>query len=208
VIVFTTSCQTKIDGAKSGAGAAILTPAAYPLKASANGRYLVDQNNVPFLIVGDSPESLIGNLSEADAATYLADRQVHGFNALWIDLLCNSYAGCKSDGTTFDGIAPFTIPDDLSTPNSAYFQRADEMIRLAAKYGLAVFLDPVETGRWLSTLRNNGPTKAYNYGKFLGIRYKNVSNIVWLNGNDFKTWDTSKADNNLVYQVMAILGDD
>ena len=32
----------------------------YPLKASANNRYLVDQNNVPFMIVGDSPHSLIG----------------------------------------------------------------------------------------------------------------------------------------------------
>ena len=29
----------------------------YPLKASANNRYLVDQNNVPFMIVGDSPTS-------------------------------------------------------------------------------------------------------------------------------------------------------
>src|SRR4029077_13376801 len=36
---------------------------AYPLRASANSRYLVDQNNVPFLLVGDSPQALIGNLS-------------------------------------------------------------------------------------------------------------------------------------------------
>src|SRR5690242_2534821 len=33
---------------------------AYPLRTSANNRYLVDQNNVPFMIVGDSPQSLIG----------------------------------------------------------------------------------------------------------------------------------------------------
>ena len=31
-------------------------PAAYPLKLSANHRYLVDQKNHPFLIVGDSPQ--------------------------------------------------------------------------------------------------------------------------------------------------------
>src|SRR5262245_49056012 len=35
---------------------------AYPLKASANNRYLVDQNDVPFLMVGDSPQALIGKL--------------------------------------------------------------------------------------------------------------------------------------------------
>ena len=35
---------------------------------SPNGRYLVDGNGVPYLIVGDSPQSLIVNLSEANAA--------------------------------------------------------------------------------------------------------------------------------------------
>ena len=51
-------------------GAAAPGTVAYPLKASANGRYLVDQNNVPFPIVGDSPQSLIGNLSVVQAATW------------------------------------------------------------------------------------------------------------------------------------------
>ena len=80
--VLATACQTKDDPAKARQGAAVRTAVAYPLKASANGRYLVDQNNLPFLIVGDSPQSLIGNLSEADAAIYFADRQLRGFNAL------------------------------------------------------------------------------------------------------------------------------
>jgi hypothetical protein len=44
------------------------TASAYPLKVSANNRYLVDENNVPFMIVGDSPQALIGNLSETEAA--------------------------------------------------------------------------------------------------------------------------------------------
>jgi hypothetical protein len=30
---------------------------AYPLKVSANRRYLVDQNNIPFVIAGDVPAS-------------------------------------------------------------------------------------------------------------------------------------------------------
>ncbi|HXT34786.1 MAG TPA: DUF4038 domain-containing protein, partial [Chloroflexota bacterium] len=128
---------------------------AWPLKASANGRYLTDQNGIPFLVVGDSPQSLIGNLSEADAATYFANRHADGFTAVWINLLCDSYTFCNSNGTTSDGIAPFTTSGDLSTPNPAYFQRVDDLIRLAAQYGLTVFLDPAETGGWLGTLRGN-----------------------------------------------------
>ncbi len=177
--------------------------AAYPLKASANGRYLVDQNNVPFLLVGDSPQALIGDLSEVQGDSYFADRQAHGFNAVWINLLCDSYTACNSDGSTYDGIAPFTTAGHLSTPNSLYFDRADYMINLAAKYGLTVFLDPVETGGWISILENNGPTTAFNYGQFLGNRYKSFPNIVWLSGNDFQTWNTNSTDNNLVSQVMA-----
>jgi hypothetical protein len=52
---------------------AAATPA-YPLKPSANGRYVVDSNNVPFLIIGDAPHSILANLNNADAATYLANR--------------------------------------------------------------------------------------------------------------------------------------
>ena len=167
---------------------------AYPVKVGATGRYLVNQNNVPFMIVGDSPQSLIVNLSEADADAYLADRQAHGFNAVWINLLCETYTAGRSDGSTYDGIVPFTTPGDLSTPNPAYFQRVDDMINLAAKHNITVFLDPIETGGWLATLENNGATKDYNYGLYLGNRYKSFPNIVWLNGNDFQTWTNQTDD--------------
>src|SRR6185437_1482461 len=89
----------------------------YPLKVSPNHRYLVDQKNVPFLMVGDSPQALIGNLSVNQAKKFMANRARYGVNALWVNLLCDSYTACNADGTTFDGIAPFTTQGDLSTPN-------------------------------------------------------------------------------------------
>src|SRR5262249_9203943 len=55
----------------------------YPLKVGPNGRYLVDQSGAPFLIAGDAPQSLIVNLSPADADSYFADRAAHGFNTVW-----------------------------------------------------------------------------------------------------------------------------
>lgn len=43
--------------------------ASYPLKiSSTKPRVLVDQNNVPFLVVGDSPHALFSNVSSRDAA--------------------------------------------------------------------------------------------------------------------------------------------
>jgi hypothetical protein len=171
-----------------------MTPPVYPLKVGPIHRYLVDQRGRPFFIVGDSPQALIGKLSLDEAAPFIADRRAAGFNSLLIDLLCAKYTGCKDDATTSDGIKPFTTPGDLSSPNPAYFARADAIIRIAEKAGMAVFLDPVETGGWLSTLRANGIDKAYAYGQFLGRRYRKFANIVWWNGNDFQTWSNASDD--------------
>ena len=63
----------------------------YPVKRSANGRYLVDSAKVPFLIAGDSPQSLMVNLSTNDADFYFANRRSNGFNTVWINLLCTTY---------------------------------------------------------------------------------------------------------------------
>jgi hypothetical protein len=173
---------------------------AYPLKRSANGRYLVDQKNAPCLIIGDSPQALFVNLTTNDAAFFFADRSAHGFNSLWINLLCSTYTGGRADAGTLDGILPFTgtIPNtnsyDLTKPNEAYFARVDAMLHLAAAQGLQVLLDPAETGSFLSVMFDNGPNKCRAYGQFLGQRYKNFPNIIWLSGNDFQTWRNAGHD--------------
>lgn len=159
----------------------------YPLKASANGRYLVDQNNVPFLIMGDSPQGFMA-LSPADQQTYLSSRSQAGVNAIWVSLLCTTYGSICPSFNGYGNVVPFTTQGDLSTPNATYFAQVDAMLSLAAQFNIVVFLDPIETGGWLGTLRSNGATKDYNYGVYLGNRYKNFPNIVWLNGNDFQTW--------------------
>ncbi len=186
---------------------------AYPLKVSANRRYLVDRNNVPFLIAGDSPQALVSNLSEEQADRYFANRQSHGFNSVgWMNVVSATpcYPASHNDASTFDGIRPFTayIPGgadyahyDITKPNAAYFARLDCMIRLAEKHGIVVFLDPMETINWLPTLRNNGLAACAAYGKYLGSRYKDFPNVVWLHGNDFSSWKNGPGDGGLVQAV-------
>ena len=161
---------------------------AYPVKVGPTGRYLVDQNGAPFLIVGESPQAMIGRLSEAEAELFFANRQSHGFNTVWINVLCASYTGCNGDGSTFDGIPPFNVAGDLTTPNEAYFARVDAILRLAARYGFLVILDPAETGSWLAVLYANGEDHCRAYGRFLGQRYAGFDNIVWMHGNDYQDW--------------------
>ena len=193
VVTFGSFCAL-VGAASSAAGEATADISAgrhfpvYPIKASSNNRYLVDQNNSPFMIVGDSPHSLIGRMSESDAEFYMANRQRYGINTLWVELLCNDKTACNANGTTFDRIPPFTIRGDISTPNPVYFQRVDDMLTIAAAHGITILLDAVETGGWLATFKANGAEKAVAFGRYLGNRYNNVPNIIWMYGNDFQTW--------------------
>lgn len=198
----------------------------FPLVVSSNGRYLKTNSGSPFLMVGDSPQSLIGDddcgtitngvcASTSTVAKFLADRVSEGFNTVWINLLCDSYTFCASNGQTYDGVAPFTSGTDAASYlfgsglcgdcNSTYFTRAHAVVETAEKDGLEVVLDPIETGGWLSMLDNasNGDGTVsttdgdYRYGEYLGNEFGDLSNIIWMSGNDFnQTSLPSTADDN------------
>jgi hypothetical protein len=173
---------------------------AYPLQVSTDHRHLVDRDGVPFLMVGDSPHSLIGRMSRADAELYMANRERYGINTLWVELLCNDATACNAAGTTYDGIRPFLVPGDIATPNPDYFRRVDDMLALAVAHRITLLLDVVETDGWLPIYRSNGLDKAFAFGRYLGQRYKDVPNIVWMYGNDFQTW-RNPDDDRLVQAV-------
>ncbi|HEY2987082.1 MAG TPA: LamG-like jellyroll fold domain-containing protein, partial [Candidatus Binatia bacterium] len=192
-------------------------PPTYPVKVGPTGRYLVDQNGVPFLMTGESPQAMIANLSEADAELFFQNRKSHGFNTVWINLLCaGGFPACRHDGSTFDGIVPFTavldnsaVPPfvsnyDLTTPNEAYFARAERILQIAAEYGFLVILDPIETISWFDVLKSNGVSRNRAYGQFLGQRFLGSDNIVWMHGNDYKQDQMPSAEDDTYTTAVAL----
>ncbi|HTO53379.1 MAG TPA: DUF4038 domain-containing protein, partial [Myxococcota bacterium] len=179
---------------------------AYPVQVGPGSpaRYLVDQNQKPFLIQGDSPQSLFVNLTEKEAASFFANRAKAGFNVLWINLLCGTYTGGRADGSTSDGILPFANGEFFGVPNEDYFARVDRMIRMAASRGITILLDPAETGFFLITtslLLDLGPGNAHDWGTYVGQRYRGFDNIIWMSGNDFQDYGDSNQD--AVVQAVA-----
>jgi hypothetical protein len=170
------------------AGGARAADPAYPVKISANHRYLVDQNNRPFLIQGDAPWSLIVGLDKPDVDIYLRNRQARGFNTLMVNLLEHKFA--KHAPNNVFGEGPFTTPGNFSTPNEKYFAYADWVIRKAGEYGMQVLLAPIYLGYkgtdegWIEETLQNGPAKCLDYGLYLGKRYRDFDNIIWLIGGD------------------------
>ena len=88
------------------------------------------------------------------------------------------------------GDAPFTTPGDFSTPNEKYFAHADWVIHKAAENGRTVLLAPIYLGYigtdegWIEEILKLEPEKCLAYGRYLGKRYKDFDNIIWVMGGD------------------------
>lgn len=78
---------------------------------------------------------------------------------------------------------------DVSQPNNAGFAYIDHIVQQAEANHVAVALLPMCNGNsdsYVTALRDtySGENRAYNYGKYLGQRYRNYSNIIWVLGGD------------------------
>jgi hypothetical protein len=169
------------------------------LKLAAGQRYLVDQSGAPFLIVADSAWSLIAAVTTADATTYLEDRRQKGFNTVLVNLIEHKFAPNAPKNAAGD--APFTGTlsggtADFTTPNETYFAHADQVLEVAAQKGIQVLLVPSYYGccnseGWSAELAANGATRLTTYGNYVGNRYKNFPNIIWVEGGDNNPTDRS-----------------
>jgi hypothetical protein len=159
-----------------------------PLRVSENHRYLIAQDGTPYFLQGDAAWSLIANLTKEEAVQYLQNRKAKGFNALLVNLLEHKFA--KNAPKNVYGEAPFPNMSDWSVPNEKYFEHADWVIRQAAANGQVVLLAPVYLGYpgtdegFIDEVMANGPEKLLQYGSFLGQRYKDFDNIIWVMGGD------------------------
>ncbi len=181
----------------------------FPLQISPNRRYLVDRAGRPFLINQASSWGLIQALSTADATAYLDALKQRGFNTVMVSII--SYDK-RMAGTppNWQGVQPFTRQWDFSSWNEAYFAHADAVIRLALERDMLVTLVPAYLGfpqdsgqGWADELlhANNDLESSRAYGEFLGERYKDVPNILWIAGGD----NQPKAGSELEKRLLAIV---
>jgi len=150
-----------------------------------NQRFLMTEAGAPFFWLGDTAWELFHRLTREEAAFYFAARQQQRFNLIQAVILAE-----------FDGLdTPNVYGDhalhenDPTRPNEAYFRYVDELITLAAHHDLYVGLLPTWGDKVNERQWGVGPTvfneqNAYTYGEFLGNRYKEVTNIVWILGGD------------------------
>ena len=154
------------------------------LRVSENRRFLVTENGDPFFWLGDTAWELFHRLTREEAERYFTNRAEKGFTVI------QAVALAEHDGLNTPnryGERPL-IDHDPCRPNEAYFALVDEYIRMAEARHLYVGLLPT-WGDKVSPMWGIGPSvfnaeNAYCYGRFLGERYRNQKNIIWIMGGD------------------------
>ena len=173
---------------------AVTPPPTYPLRISANARYLEDQSGTPFLWVGDLVWTGAASLTPAEMDLYLDNRNAKGFSVVIVSLIETKFP--KNAPNDAAGHPPFTATlspgvFDVTTPNPAYFETVEVFFQKAAARGMTVLLAHSYVGfqggdeGWFTTFKANGPSRVRQYGQWVGNRYKNQSNIIWLSGGDY-----------------------
>ena len=151
---------------------------------SSNHRYLL-KDGKPFFWLGDTGWELFHRLTREEADQYLKRRSEQGFTVIQAVVLAE-----------FDGLH---VPDaygdtplinhDPTKPNEAYFKHVDYVINKAASYNLNIGLlptwgDKVYKDKWGMGPEIFNKENAKVYGKWIGNRYKNKTNIIWILGGD------------------------
>ena len=176
---------------------------AFPLRISDDKRYLVDQRNKPFPILGRTAWCIISQ-PEKGYQKFVENTLAHGHNAIEFAVITHWPNGNHApfngegelpflkrlDGSNWDGKLKYNSliqeAPDLTTPNEKYWRFVDKFLAYCEAKGLLVFMFPAYVGYngeeqgWMKELVANGKDKSMAYGAWIADRYKRQKNIVWM----------------------------
>lgn len=161
----------------------------FPLKASADKKYLVDQNNHPFFLNGCSVWNLPYAVNLAEAKALLEKLKQKKFNTVLLKLTPETkHFDIGPDDRVYDDNAFYNL--DINQPNEHYFKHVDSLLSLCNEMNMAVMVAPLYLGccgdGWLEVIEQykDAETKCKQYGEWIANRYKHLPNLIWVSGGD------------------------
>lgn len=152
------------------------------LKISDNGHYFQFEDGTPFFWLGETAWYLFQRLNREEIEVFLENRHQKGFNVIQAAIVRGDLKIPNQYGkTAFRGLDP-------EKPEEDYFQLVDWTIQKVLEKNMFIGLLPT-WGDQVSDLFGTGSIRfneknAYSYGRFLGNRYKDLPNIIWILGGD------------------------
>ncbi|HVY74182.1 MAG TPA: DUF4038 domain-containing protein, partial [Puia sp.] len=162
--------------------------ASYPgfsqFTVSDNHRYLL-KNGKPFFWLGDTGWELFHRLNKEEVDTYFKKRAEQGFTVIQAVVLSELNG---LDTPNANGDRPL-INNDPEKLNEAYFRFVDYVVDQANNYNLNIAMlptwgDKVYKDKWGAGPEIFNEANARQYGKEIGARYKDKTNIIWVLGGD------------------------
>ncbi len=155
-----------------------------PIRVSESGHYFVDQDDAPFFWLGDTAWPLYAQYSKEEAEAYLDDRSAKGFTVIQGVLAWGGGTGFETEapGPNYAGDVPW-LDGDPTRPNEAYFAHVDHLVAYAQERGLVLAMLPT-WGYYVCNVETLHAGNARAYGRWLGARYRNAPNVVWVSGGD------------------------
>ena len=159
------------------------------LKVSDDRHYLIHENGRPFFWLGNTAWLLPERLTRDEVDFYLSREREEGYNVEQIQVLnaiptFNIY-GRQANDEQFS-FAQFT-PKNVY----GYWDHLDYIVDKAEANGIYIAMDCI----WGSQISRMNVQQAATYGRFLGNRYKDKPNIIWMIGGDVlgskgtESWD-------------------
>jgi hypothetical protein len=154
-----------------------------PVKISPNGRYFITGDNTPFFWMGDTAWPFFTRYPFEIALDYLAKRSSQGFNVVQGVLAWSAGTGFEDDkpGVNEEGQSAWF--DSPAQPNPVFFDRVERLLQAANQQGIILAMLPT-WGYYMVEANRFSPETAYSYGLFLGERFKEHPNLVWVSGGD------------------------
>lgn len=164
------------------------------IRVHTQGRYLCTEDGGPFFWLGDTAWELFHRLTREEAVAYLENRRDKAFTVIQAVALAehdglrahNAYGRVPLKAQADGGFMPLTPDTD---GEYSYWDHVDFIVREAARLGLYIALLPA-WGDKVNCRTGAGPelfadaATAYAYGEWLGERYRQDANIVWVLGGD------------------------
>ena len=160
------------------------------LRVHSNQHLLADEMGSPFFWLGDTAWEMIHRLDRDQVVRYLDTRQKQHFNVIQTVILAE-FDGLNTPNAY--GHTPLIENDPMrpnvqSSDSNDFWKHVDFVVDHAAKRGMRVALLPTwgewVTPRFAKPAIFQTPSQGYQYGRFLGDRYRDRTNIVWVLGGD------------------------
>ena len=159
------------------------------LKVSDDRHYLIHENGRPFFWLGNTAWLLPERLTRDEVDFYLSREREEGYNVEQIQVLnaiptFNIYGRQAND-------EQFSFAQFTSKNVYGYWDHLDYIVDKAEANGIYIAMDCI----WGSQISRMNVQQAATYGRFLGNRYKDKPNIIWMIGGDVlgskgtESWD-------------------